>query len=1802
MKQKHKLKQKLIAIATVGMTLLGGLSSAIPTQVLAEDTDTDNQDAIVYQADIEEATPTITSQGYGTTVVKDTDSDAEYLTIRNNTCYDEIAVKNPAYIFTADDDFIISSLQIDGTTPADFKKNSTTYTYTGSASLVAVTYDTKSGEDLFEDFNDKAKTVKQVNNMKDAEDKTIVVKYLYADQSLLGDLTSINDVVLYSNAIISQDEEYVTLAKQDEQYYFTATTPYDNGYATSNPLDWQFAQGNDTASLITEGVSFDSTKKTGTISQTVFDLLQPTEDNYADVQIQILVPVELGSKVSYPVTIENNMSSVKPVSSYTVYNEAWTMPKFLLVRDTDSRSQITEDNIELYVNGSDEPLTSDFYAYDEETGYVGFIGYSNQVSSVRIVLNDIKGIVANAITYNNVNLSKLQSLEVLAYLDSSTYDYSSLTVGQTWETTGAFFSTAWPDLFSDVDIYKEQLAKRDTYFKLYDLVNTREQAGMKYLGLFNTTSNTHEETLVGSEYYTSIGIPTNLFNLGDKAFQFYDENGNPYATVTAYGKSKLEGNAAYNSYIPMYCHHTAYLSVNRDNNWTNFAQPTMQFKILSIKQDGELTKITISCETTKYQFAMQTMGTVFTVAYKNPTYSDPVVYTTNAQAEDSVTDNLSVTAYKQDSSTSTALAGASFDLYVKGWDSSDFVKVGTATSDSNGKITATASYTKSFSATSEEYEYVTNYDSLSSENQAKYQYKSESEAYNAALSAAKEQVANDKNTYINSTKEWKLVETSAPAGYAKTDTVLTGTFTTNTATVTNAGTFENAPNLTASLIKEDSVTKEAVAGAKLTLTDNTTGNIVKEWTSTSEAEVITGLRPNSSYTITEVQAPTGYVLPAVNTQTVTTGDADSTNTWTFENWKVTFTKADLSGEEVIGAKIVVTDAQDNIVDEWYSTAEPHNIKNLAQGNTYTLTETAAPRGFTIVNSMSFTVGDAEQNLTMNDTVARVYKVDADGNALVGAYMQVLDSQGSIMDSWQTGRQILNTSAENYTNALSTTVTLPASDLASGVASKTVKEVHLFKSAAENEYQVGIIYTEGDADYYDITDSGKEAAHRISNIVAGQTYLLHEVSAPTGYIIAQDTTFTASAEEDTVITITDKQTTFSKLDAGGEEVVGATLEVLDQEENVVDTWQSTTEPHNIENLAEGQTYTIRETIAPAGYSYAQEYTFVAGEEASANISLVDTIQYVAKQTANGDYLTGASLQIVDSEGNIIDQWVSGQSIINLTKEQTYNLTKGTPVEFDKEITLEDSTIATAHYVITPKQVSGTTATNITDEPEGSGNSILDGLSEALSTVSDVLGDVADSVQNTVAPTYDSFLLQIHYNDTYEYYIIDANGNEKEHMVRNANASTEYTVVETQAPTGYVLVADTNFTIDSATNSVLTLTDKQVHFTKEDINGEEVEGACLTVYDESSNVVDTWISTSELHEINGLQEGHSYTLVEEIAPEGYTQATAIDFTVTADGIDSTIKMVDTIQRIIKESEDGVAVKGARLAVYDSNNNLVDEWTTGTHILDITKEQFAQADSGEVVTLVGDDITSTVDESIRTQMYTAIDELLASVIPDIDYIPADDDTSTDTSEEEYYATLTLAQKIQKIFEGLPISADELQTYIDSWQAEVSTLTQDSNRNTAEDIRKKLYSEADDIFNEVSNEVKEQASKLETVVLYANKESAGGYTLRMISADATVRYVDINEYGSEANHRVKGMIVGEEYTLKELMAPTGYDTAMSMSFVADSNQNLSVTMVDEYLLGGGKSDTGISKNPLAFIGGTLAVVVLVAAGAIIIVRKKHK
>lgn len=123
-------------------------------------------------------------------------------------------------------------------------------------------------------------------------------------------------------------------------------------------------------------------------------------------------------------------------------------------------------------------------------------------------------------------------------------------------------------------------------------------------------------------------------------------------------------------------------------------------------------------------------------------------------------------------------------------------------------------------------------------------------------------------------------------------------------------------------------------------------------------------------------------------------------------------------------------------------------------------------------------------------------------------------------------------------------------------------------------------------------------------------------------------------------------------------------------------------------------------------------------------------------------------------------------------------------------------------------------------------------------------------------------------------------------------------------------------------------------------KELPGAKLTVKDSNGKVIETWVSTNEVHVIKGLKPG-KYTLTEEVAPEGYILSTeTVEFEVKLDGTVTKVVMKNRPEEKIipiyiskQDITTSEEIEGAHLELRDVEGNLIEAWVSGKepHIIE-------------------------------------------------------------------------------------------------------------------------------------------------------------------------------------------------------------------------------------------------------------------------------
>ena len=539
-------------------------------------------------------------------------------------------------------------------------------------------------------------------------------------------------------------------------------------------------------------------------------------------------------------------------------------------------------------------------------------------------------------------------------------------------------------------------------------------------------------------------------------------------------------------------------------------------------------------------------------------------------------------------------------------------------------------------------------------------------------------------------------EISSPVGYIRNKTIYTVNVGSSNSTIETAAVCQTTNTPVVAYINKVDEDGNNLPGSRLQILDGT--KIIDEWVSTKESHVITGkLEVGKEYVLHEVSAPDGYIKASdvkfIASDNITVKMTDKKTT-------TQITKTDITGNnELEGATLTVTDANNKTVDNWVSKKEPHIIKGLIAGKEYTLTETSAPDGYTIAKPIKFTVNTdgSVTKVTMKNekTVTLISKTDITGqNELEGATLNVKDTDGNIVDEWVSGKEPHKmegltagktytltevASPAGYTIAQSIKFSVNTDGTVTKVTMKNAQTVTLVTKTditGENEIEGATLsVTDENGKVIDKWVSGS-TAHTIKGLAEGKKYTLTEIAAPAGYTIAQSIDFTVNADGSvTKVTMKNAKTVtiISKTDVTGEkELEGATLIVTDEDDNVVDEWVSAKEPHTIEGLIAGKKYTLTEKISPAGYIIANSIEFTVNTDGTVTNVVMkdDTTKYsFIKVDDKGKAVVDAVLQLLDKDGKVIEEWITDGNphVIEgkLVVGQTYTLhEKEAPEGYEK----------------------------------------------------------------------------------------------------------------------------------------------------------------------------------------------------------------------------------------------------------------------------------------------------------------------------------------------------------------------------------------------------------------------------------------------------------------------------------------------------------------------------------------------------------
>lgn len=554
------------------------------------------------------------------------------------------------------------------------------------------------------------------------------------------------------------------------------------------------------------------------------------------------------------------------------------------------------------------------------------------------------------------------------------------------------------------------------------------------------------------------------------------------------------------------------------------------------------------------------------------------------------------------------------------------------------------------------------------------------------------------------------------------------------------------------------------------------------------------------------------------------------------------------------------------------------------------------------------------------------------------------------------------------------------------------------------------------------------------------YYIKELAAPDGYVSSDEVLEVKAEYQGQDVKVVKLSSVFknqptkvvvSKSDlTTGVELSGATLTVLDKDGNVVDTWKSVKgEQHLIERLTVGETYILREEMAPYGYLKAEEITFTiedTGEiqkvemkddvptgtiiinkqgEFLDKVTVLDSVggwishlfQYVTGSLKDVTFEVFALEDVKSADGESEDYYKKDELVATITTDDTgiakvsglplgkyYVKEKATVDGFvlddearEIDLTYRDQDTAEVTYSADWQNNRQKAEVEVVKKEKDSDH-VLEGAVFALCAKEDITGAdgkvilKADTVIEELATDKEgklSFTADLPIG--FAYYIKETSPSSGFATTDEIQEFTfEYEGAEKEK-VSYAFTFEDEPTVIEITKTSLT-------------DGKELEGAKLQVTDESGKVVDSWTSGKEAHIIKELVVGQKYTLTETKPADGYVTAESITFTVEDTAKSQKIEMKDDVTKveISKTDISGKELPGAKLTILDKDGKTVESWTSEEkpHYIEMLPigEYTLREESAPDGYLVAEDVKFTVEDTGEIQKVVMKDEVKPEETP--------------------------------------------------------------------------------------------------------------------------------------------------------------------------------------------------------------------------------
>ena len=576
---------------------------------------------------------------------------------------------------------------------------------------------------------------------------------------------------------------------------------------------------------------------------------------------------------------------------------------------------------------------------------------------------------------------------------------------------------------------------------------------------------------------------------------------------------------------------------------------------------------------------------------------------------------------------------------------------------------------------------------------------------------------------------YKLKETNAPDSYQlytaeETFTIGTDGKVTGTTTIQ-----DEVSKLT--IAKKDITGKQEVTGAKLTLTltnpdesgatlDDVTANVTVDsrtadsiaWTS-GKTDMLLSKLPDGDYTLKEsggafTDTETGKTYTVI----------ESTMTFTVENGvvtKTTGTADSLNDKATEGyyyydkttGQILVCDAEQPVVtttstSETTTTTTTTTTTSTSESSTTSDTETTTGTG--TVTTVSTVTTTSKTSGTTTEVTTDTTLATSGNTTETSAGPTTTSTNGTTTDTTTAKTTVTTASASTETSAASTTTT------AAGTTAETVTETS--------------------------TTAASTATTAETTVTTAATTTIEATTTTT-----EETTVETTTEETTEATTTTEETTTTivttteqpdgyvirKCDVGGNEIGGASLNITDQNGNVIDQWVSEEGvSHVFAGIQPNTPYCLTETLAPADYLVAEPIYFQLNEDGTLVLFVGVSLN------EDGSWSVENAVVTANPDGRaivMIDEYVGTETTTTETTEETTTTTEATTTTAKNttagngEHTPSVSTTTTASTETTT--VTGGSGTGTTAGSGGSGTTTAAGGSQTTTVIRSSSGSSSSS---------------------------------------------------------------------------------------------------------------------------------------------------------------------------------------------------------------------------------------------------------------------------------------------------------------------------------------------------------------------------------------------------------------------------------------------------------------------------------------------